>query len=221
MGARLLAPLLVLAAVAGPARAEGPVIQSPPEPAGEPSSQPSNPPAEPAVVATASGRPRFQVAIGLGLSVDHAAAHPDGGLPAFFVAAGLGDGVGGLELRSFANGATQQQVIRLDLELVGVLRPLAIALATPRRYATRVLRTLALDVGPGTETATYNRRTQHRWGLSTGAHLDFPVGGSGVGKELRLRAGVRRFFGGKVNFDDAHDVGDTVLEVYGQLAFVF
>jgi hypothetical protein len=214
--------LIGLLLLLGPAaRAEGPILQSPPEPAGEPSGEPANPPAEPAVVAVASTRPRFQVAIGMGLSVDHAATHPDGGLPSFFFAAGLGDGVGGLELRSFANGATQQQVIRLDFELVGVLRPLALAFREPRHYTGRVLRTLALDVGPGTELATYNRRSAHRWGLSTGAHVDFPLGGTGVGKEVRLRAGVRRFFAGKVTFDDGRDVGDTLVEVYGQLAFVF
>jgi hypothetical protein len=191
-------------------------IQRPPEPAGVPSAEASDP-----IGRVVTSRPRFQVAIGLGLSVDRAAAHPDGGLPAFFFSAGLGDGIAGLELRSFANGATQQQVIRLSFDLVGVLRPLALAFPAPSSYGARVLRSVGVGVGPGLEIATYNRRTDRRTGLVTGAQLDLPFGGPGGASEVRLRLGFRRFLGGKITFDQGHQVGDTVVEVYGQLAFVF
>jgi hypothetical protein len=165
-------------------------------------------------------RPKVQVAMGMGASIDHNAPNPHPGRPltAFFFAVGIGDGLLGLELRSFANGATQMQLSRLSLELVGVVRPLA---GVAREgYGYRVLRTASADLGAGVERAAVSQDYDWRTGLVLGAHADLPIGPAGAPKELRLRLGARRFLAG-AGAVSAIGVKDSVVELYGQLAFVF
>jgi hypothetical protein len=166
-------------------------------------------------------RPKFQVALGLGTSLDRRAPdRPNHPVSAFFFAAGLGDGGVGVELRTFANGATFTQVTRLALEVVLVLRPLEPKLQARPGYLGRVLRAIALDLGPSVERVSMGPASARRYGLMLGAHLDFPVGPAGASKEMRLRLGARRLHAGTVTLGDIR-VEDSALELYGQLAFVF
>jgi hypothetical protein len=166
-------------------------------------------------------RPKVQVALGLGASIDGNSPnpHPDRPLPGFYFAVGIGDGLLGLELRSFANGATQQQLSRLSLELVGVVRPLA--RVAREGYGYRVLRSLGADLGPGAERAAVSEDSAWRVGLVVGAHGDVPLGPADTGKELRLRLGVRRLVAGSGAVSSTITVKDSTLEMYGQIAFVF
>ena len=143
---------------------------------------------------------------------------PDRPITSFFFTAGLGDGLLGLDLRSFGNGATQVQVTRLSLELVGVVRPLA-RIARPG-YPFRVLRTASLDAGPALERVLLVLRSDWRRGLMLGGHVDLPIGYGAATKELRLRLGARRMIGSHTHLSGV-TVGDSLLELYGQLAFVF
>jgi hypothetical protein len=173
-----------------------------------------------AVAADLYLRPKFQVAVGLGASIDRNSPNPrpDQPLTAFFFTAGLGDGLWGFDLRSFANGATKVQVTRLSFELVGVLRPFASVDGDD--YGRRVLRLLAADAGLALERVSLEVDSDWRRGLVIGAHGDLPIGRAGVPKELRLRLGVRRMLGthGSVT---SIDVADSAVELYGQMAFVF
>jgi hypothetical protein len=166
-------------------------------------------------------RPRIQVAVGLGLSVDRNEPNPtpDRPIPSFFFALGLGDGPFGLELRSFANGATMTQVTRLAVELTVVARPLSLFHPDRLDYGHRVLRALAVDVGPAFERVSLSVDTRNRLGVVVGGHLDLPLGPPNAPRELRLRLGVRHLLAGRATLGDL-SVGDSQLEVYGQVAFV-
>src|SRR5205814_943925 len=143
--------------------------------------------------------------------------HPDRPLSAFYFGLGIGDGLLGLELRSFANGATQMQLGRLSLELVAVARPLA--RLTREGYGFRVLRTAGLALGPGLERASVSMQSGWRAGALLGAHLDLPIGPAAP-KELRLRLGARRLVATHTSVADIV-VKDSTVELYGQVAFVF
>lgn len=165
-------------------------------------------------------RPKVQVALGLGASFDGNAPnpHPDRPLSAFFFGVGIGDELLGLDLRSFANGATQMQLGRLSLELVGVLRPVVVL--AREGYGYRVLRSASVDLGVGVERDSVALDSDWRAGLLLGAHFDLPIGPAGATKELRLRLGVRRLFAGSGSVGDI-SVKDSTVELYGQAAFVF
>jgi hypothetical protein len=173
---------------------------------------------QPAFVA----RPKFQVAMGMGASLDRNAPNLTPGRPitAFFFAAGLGDGGVGLELRAFANGAHFMQVTRLALELAFVLRPLEPMFRDHDDYGARILRGASLDIGPSVERVSLGPAATRRFGLMVGAHFDMPVGPAGAGKEMRVRLGVRRLRAGHAGLGET-EVGDSTLELYAQLAFVF
>lgn len=178
---------------------------------------------EPAGAATfPPPRPTFQVALGMGASIDHNERHanPDAAVPSFFFAAGLGEGLWGLEVRSFANGATSGQVSRVSLELLGVVRPLAPVFDGHRGYGQRVLRSISVAAGPGVERLSLALDAAARFGASVGAHVDLPVGPAGANKEMRFRLSARRMFGAKATVGELA-VSDTKLELFGQLAFVF
>jgi catechol 2,3-dioxygenase-like lactoylglutathione lyase family enzyme len=164
-------------------------------------------------------RPKVQVALGLGASFDGNAPnpHPDHPVSAFFFGLGIGDQLLGLDLRSFANGATQMQLGRISLELVGVIRPLAPM--AREGYGYRVLRSASVDLGVGVERASVAQTSDWRTGLLLGAHGDLPIGPEAL-KELRLRLGVRRLFAGTGSVSDI-PVQDSTVELYGQVAFVF
>jgi hypothetical protein len=165
-------------------------------------------------------RPRVELAVGMGGSIDRAAPnpYPDRPVPSFFFTAGVGAGLLGLDLRSFANGATKLQVTRLSFELVLVARPLVLLL-DESHYVGRVARSAALELGPASERVSQDVKSDWRPGLVVGGHLDLPIGPA-ARKELRVRLGVRRMFGTTGTVGGLR-VSDTTLELYGQLAFVF
>lgn len=166
-------------------------------------------------------RPRFSLAVGLGASIDHTAGNPrpDQPQPAFFFTAGLGDGLFGLDLRSFGNGATKVQVTRVSLEAVLALRPFAL-LAPRVDYPTRVVRTLSLDVGPCLERVAKDVKSAWRSGPVIGTHVDLPLGYADAAKELRVRLGLRHLSASTATLTSM-PVTNSDLELYGQLAFVF
>jgi hypothetical protein len=166
-------------------------------------------------------RPRFQIAVGMGLSLDGPPnPAPDDPVPAYFFSAGLGAGLLGLELRSFANAGDKQQVVRISAELVAVVRPLAPALGDRPGYGFRVLRSLSFTAGPATEKVGLGVDATWRTGGVGGVHVDLPVGPSGSDKELRLRLGARRMVAESVTVT-AIPIRDSELELYAQIAFVF
>jgi hypothetical protein len=167
-------------------------------------------------------RPRLNVALGLGASLDPNTPNPtpDRPITGFFFAAGLGDGGIGLDLRSFANGATAMQITRLAVELVAVLRPLEPWQRGRDGYAARVLRAASLDLGPSLERVSRGHYAGRHFGLMFGGHLDFPIGDAGQPRELRLRVGARHLHAGSITIGD-DTVSDSTVELYGQLAFVF
>jgi hypothetical protein len=175
---------------------------------------------EPAAQPDLWHRPRFQVAVGMGASFDPSSGNPNPDRPisSFFFTAGLGAGRFGFDLRSFANGATKLQVTRLSLELVGVIRPLVFL--RREAYLVRVARTASLDVGPSFERVSKEVTAAWRAGTVLGTHLDLPLGYADAGKELRVRLGLRRMFGTRTALTGI-PVSDSVLELYGQVAFVF
>jgi hypothetical protein len=167
-------------------------------------------------------RPKLNVALGLGASLDRNTPNPkpDRPITSFFFAAGLGDGAIGLDLRSFANGATAMQITRLAVELAAVLRPFEPWQRGRDTYLARVLRAASVDVGPSLERVSRGRYAGRRFGVMLGGHLDFPIGDSGQPRELRLRIGARHLRAGSITIGD-DPVSDSTLELYGQLAFVF
>jgi hypothetical protein len=166
-------------------------------------------------------RPRFDVAVGFGGSVDRGAPnpHPDRAVTSFFFSLGLGDGLFGVDLRSFGNGATKAQVNRVSYDLVGVVRPLA-AFGDRPGYRFRVARTASFDVGPSFERVSLASDAGWRAGALLGAHVDLPIGPADATKELRLRLGVRRMFGTATDVT-SYAISDTTGELYAQIAFVF
>jgi catechol 2,3-dioxygenase-like lactoylglutathione lyase family enzyme len=164
-------------------------------------------------------RPKVQVALGLGASFDDATPnpHPDRPVSAFFFTVGIGDRLLGLDFRSFANGATQTQLGRLSLELVGVFRPFAVL--DRAGYGYRVLRSASFDLGTGLERDSLAQSEDWRVGLLLGLHADLPIGPPAE-KELRLRLGARRLVAGSGTVA-AVAVKDSTVELYGQVAFVF
>jgi len=167
-------------------------------------------------------RPRFQLAVGLGASVDRNAPNPtpDRPISAFFFTAGLGDGSLGLDLGVFANGARNTQVTRLAIEAVAVLRPLEHGMRDVPGYGARVLRAASVDVGPAVERVSLGPLAGRRFGFVLGAHMDLPIGVEGSPKEVRVRLGLRRLHAGHATLGDI-EVQDSALEIYAQLAFVF
>ena len=167
-------------------------------------------------------RPRFQVAVGMGASIDRAPPNPTPGrpLPAFFFSAGLGDGFWGADVRSFGNGASQSQVSRLSLEIVAAVRPLVLVVGAREGYLFRVARSLSVTVGPAYEHVSQRFNADGRLGAVLGAHVDLPIGYATARKELRVRLGARRMFGAHGQLKELR-VGDSTLELAAQLAFVF
>jgi hypothetical protein len=165
-------------------------------------------------------RPRLEVAVGMGGSIDRAAPnpHPERPVASFFFDAGLGAGLLGVNLRSFANGATKLQVTRLSFELLLATRPLVL-LASDASYLGRVARSAALELGPATERVSQDVEAAWRAGLVVGAHADLPIGPA-ARKELHVRLGARRMLGTVATVGGLR-VADTTVELYVQLAFVF
>lgn len=166
-------------------------------------------------------RPKFQIAVGMGASFD-GPPNPEPGdpVPSYFFSAGLGAGLLGVELRSFANAGDKQEVVRVSGELVGLVRPLVPAARDRPGYGYRVLRSFSFTAGPALEKVGIGVDARWRRGGVLGAHVDVPIGPAGATKELRVRLGVRRMVATRAVVTEIA-IGDSDVELYGQLAFVF
>ena len=178
-------------------------------------------------------RPRLELAVGMGASLDDAGLGPSGvqPIPAFFVMGGFGDGPIGVDLGLFANSATGRfrapdvPVDRIAVDAMVVLRPGAHLPADGARYDRRVVRTAAIDIGPAFERASRIARgpeSVNRFGVRVGGHVDLPLTAAAAISELRLRLGVRRFVGSSTRtFPGGDPAPDTRGEVFAALAAVF
>jgi hypothetical protein len=181
-------------------------------------------------------RPRIELAVGMGASVDGGGPTkaPAVAVPSFFVMGGFGSGTLGFDLTVFANSANGRYrepdfipVDRLGLQGIVVVRLAAEARPDDQRYRMRVARTLAIDLGVGVERASRLARvpeTVNRLGTLIGLHADIPLtpSTSANASELRLRLAVRRFFGAsQVAFPDGEVVSNTSGELFAALAAVF
>jgi hypothetical protein len=198
-----------------------------------------------ATEADPNGRPRIEVAVGMGASVDDTGLASSGltAIPSFFAMGGFGGGMFGLDASVFASSAIGRYrtpnvpVDRLGVDGMLVIRPAADFRAGVQRYGYRVIRALALQAGLGYERV--NRVAQgyeegDRWGIRLGAHLDLPlvpatsagalsaVAAGAAGGELRLRLAVRRLIGvGTSTLPDGTVVPDSRAELFAALAVVF
>jgi hypothetical protein len=179
-------------------------------------------------------RPRLSGAVGMGSSFDSVGF--SGGteaVPTFVGVLGIGDGLLGLDLGTFATSATRAQrqadspVDRVAVDLYGVVRPGALHRRDDRSFEMRVLHSLAAELGLGLERAGRSNISGTRFLIHLGATVDVPLTPASEATELRLRLGVRRNVGlytpklyGNTT-SDVTDVVDTAAEVYAALAVVF
>ena len=179
-------------------------------------------------------RPRLSGAVGMGSSFDSVGF--SGGteaVPTFVGVLGIGDGLLGLDLGTFATSATRAQrqsdspVDRVAVNLYGVVRPAALHRRDDRRFDMRVLHSLAAELGLGLERAGRSSISGTRFLIHVGATVDLPLSPASEATELRLRLGVQRNIGlytpklyGNTT-SDVTDVVDTAVEVYAALAVVF
>jgi hypothetical protein len=178
-------------------------------------------------------RPRVIAAIGMGTSFDSTGFGGDTRtVPAFFATGGVGaDWRVGVELAAFASEASGRfaapatPIDRLALAAVGVARPAAWFLRfDDRRYWVRLLRGMAVEVGPALERDGNTIRAGSRLGLHLGGRVDIPLGPAGVTSELRLRLAFRRmegFYTPRITVNDADlAIGDSV-EAYAAIVTMF
>lgn len=184
-------------------------------------------------------RPRFGVAIGMGVSRDNSGLL--GGrmvaIPAFQVQVAVGDGLLGFEGRVFSNqaagryhersvtttggiGASDMAVDRQALDAMLAFRPFAAAGPSATRWLNRVGRAVTLGLGVGVETASVGPPSITRIGPVVGLHVDLPLTSELDLGDLRIRIGARRMFAGQGRAGTV-TVSDTQLEAFGGLALVF
>jgi hypothetical protein len=216
-----------------------PVVAAPPPAPVEPSED--EPPAR--------DRPRLEVAIGYGGSIDGTGLAHTGTtvLPAFFAMAGFGDGLVGFDVGVFSNNATGRfQAPDIPVDRIGLDAMLAVRPWVRHRprdtshhrhdtgyrppaaeYGLRVLRTLAADVGFGVERLSRisgGPQAAERVGLRVGGHVDLPLlpAANAARSDLRLRLGVRRLIGiSTATFPNGGTASDTRAELFSALVVVF
>jgi hypothetical protein len=185
----------------------------------------------PAIVVT---RPRFSVAVAMGATYDSAGlsggAHA---IPAFFATGGAGDGLLGVDFQVFSSnasgrfGSSQNPVDRLGFDGFGVVRPAGRFRLADRRYRMRVLRALGAELGLGLEREERHDGSGSRFCVHLGARADLPLTRVTDASEVRVRLAVRRDFGlftpqvFSTTSGNETPIGDTVVELYGGLVFVF
>jgi hypothetical protein len=221
----------------GETEMSSPPQPAPPSPAAPqpPTSPPFDNPARPApptveapVGPPPSPRPRMTLALGMGVAFESAGLSRTETVPAFFGTGGVGaDWPVGVELAAFASSATGRfkapdaPVDRLALSLIGVVRPLAWAIAADdARYRARLLRAIGVEVGPGIERDATAMRSGSRFGVHTGARLEVPIVPAGSPSELRIRLGLRYMYGLYTPQVGTTVVGDG-LELYAALVTIF
>jgi hypothetical protein len=171
----------------------------------------------------ATTRPRFCVAIGMGVSVDGSAPGARTvAVPAFEVMGGIGEGMVGFEARLFssqASGRYQMIPDRLAVDALVALHLLAGHSEDPG-WMRRVARGFTVNLGLSGENTSIGQKSVIRTGAVVGAHLDLPLTSPGESSELRLRIGVRRMFGGD-GVAGTITVSDTGQEWLASLAAAF
>jgi hypothetical protein len=178
----------------------------------------------------AVARPRFDVAVGMGMALETSGFASDRSepVPAFQAMIGIGDGTLGLVTRLLAVGAagrfhgSNTPVDRLAVDVLLALRPFARS-APGADWPSRLRRSVTFLVGPAVETVTGSARSDRRLGAVVGFHTDLPVvllHGQAGEADLRIRIGVRRMFGQKAQVRDVV-VQDTGGEVFGSIVVVF
>ena len=208
-------------------------VLPPPPPPGPP---PLSPPAaaEPGEVVVTplpqppQPRPRISVAIGMGATFDSSgfAGGATHAIPEFVATGGFGDGRIGFDISVFSSAASgryrnEAPVDRLSLDGFAVFRPLAGELpADTVHYPSRVLRTVAVELGAGVERDSQVVRSGSRAGFHAGGRVELPLEPAGRPGEVRLRLGLRDFIGLHTPQVGDTTVGDTV-ELYGALVAVF
>jgi hypothetical protein len=190
--------------------------------------------ASPAMAAQPSpakgNRPRLELAIGMGATVDDfgfvpARSQP---VPSFVAMAGVGAGPIGFDVAVSATTAggrfraPDAPIDRIGVDLLLVLRPAAQLWAGSGGFAHRIARSVAAEIGPGLEHAARGiTGSAERFGLRTGVHFDFPLSAMGDPGELRLRLGARRFWGITQAEIGSDTVTDSQFQAYGALGVVF
>jgi hypothetical protein len=180
-----------------------------------------------------ASRPRIEIALGMGASIDDAGLRAAGlsAVPSFYATGGFGEGAFGVDLGLFANSATGRYrspnvpVDRLGFDAMLVVRPFADFFPGDGRYRMRVLRAVALDLG-----LSYERDSRlapgpeevDRFGSRVGVHIDVPLTPAEARSELRLRLTARRFVSASnVVFPGGDPAPDTHGELFAALAAVF
>jgi hypothetical protein len=209
------------------------VLVVPPPPAPGPAPLPP-PVAEPGEVVVTpvplppTPRPRITVAVGMGATFDSSgfASGKTHAIPEFVATGGFGDGRVGFDISVFSSSASGRYrndapVDRLSLDGFAVFRPLARELpADTVHYPSRVLRTVAVELGAGVERDSQVVRAASRGGIHTGARVELPLEPAGRASEVRLRVGLRDFIGLHTPQVGDTSVGDT-FELYGALVASF
>ena len=146
---------------------------------------------------------------------------------------GISDKLWGFELGVFVSQAAgrfgaENPVDRLAVDASGVLRVGMLVAPDNQRYATRVLRTVGVALGPSFEREGRSMMGGSRFAIATGARVELPLTPArGAEPELRLRLAVRRAFGLYTpllygsSAADVTAVHDSDLEIYGALVLIF
>lgn len=179
----------------------------------------------------AQQRPRFDVAVGVGISRDGTGLSParTASIPSFAAMLGLGDGllgfgVGLLTTQALGRFRGQDQPVdRRSVEAIAMVRPFHPWFASNTSWAAGIPRSAVISVGAGYEQVSPGRITASRLGVRIGASMDLPLSSADRGKELRLRFAVRRFLGlTSARFEGQQDdIRDSQLELLLGLAVVF
>jgi len=188
-------------------------------------------PDEETAVTAQLARPRFEIAIGMGVSVDSPGLSDRRTVkvPSFQVQAGIGEGQLGFELRLFsssadgryrlANNASEMAVNRLAVDVMLAWRPLRHAYAGDPGRVGRMLASLTVDAGLSAEKVISSQNAVTRRGLVVGAHLDFPLTPVTDASELRVRLIARRLIADQVLVGSI-DVSDSSGEAFIALALI-
>jgi hypothetical protein len=212
--------VIVLAALA-PARARAQTRIA------EASSSAAPAPAPPAPVK----RPRFSLAIGMGLTLDRAGFVParTEAVPSFLAVGGAGDGLLGAEVGAYASsasgrfGTNDTPIDRVALDAAAVVRPGAWWRPGDKRRFARTVRSFATELGLGVERQGHTGGSGARIGVHTGAHIEVPLTPASYGTSdsaVVVRLGVRRLFGLYRPEVGGVAVGDTT-DLYAAIGMSF
>ena len=172
----------------------------------------------------AAQRLHADVGLGLGLMLDSRTPGSSDNNAVLCFLASLG--VGGRSLGGALNwtGANRSGAEdapgRSYYSLVLVARPAAFREGAPTGYEDRVLRSLAFEAGPAYEVLQKATGSASRWGVSTSAHVDFPLQPAGH-SEGRMRLEARRMWGISAATFGGSPVADSAVQMGALLVALF